>query len=138
MKPVFVDTSALIALGNRKDIFHRQADEVRQELVRNKRTFLTTGLVIAELCNTFSTIKSRPIAIGLVESICESDKWICVNADENLMERGFALFKQMSDKEWGLVDCVSIIVAKQHKVTEIFTTDHHFEQSGFRILLNIA
>lgn len=41
----------------------------------------------------------------------------------------------MSDKDWGLVDCTSIIVAKNLGISEIFTTDHHFEQAGFQILL---
>ena len=41
----------------------------------------------------------------------------------------------MKDKEWGLVDCTSIIVARDMGITEIFTTDHHFEQAGFTILL---
>ena len=34
-----------------------------------------------------------------------------------------------------MVDCTSIVVAKKMKIIEIFTTDHHFEQAGFTILL---
>lgn len=37
----------------------------------------------------------------------------------------------MADKEWGLVDCTSIVLAKEMGIHEIFTTDHHFEQAGF-------
>lgn len=61
--------------------------------------------------------------------------WWCVSTDETLVERGFQKFKQINDKEWGLVDCVSMIVSKDNEITEIFTTDHHFEQAGFKILL---
>lgn len=41
----------------------------------------------------------------------------------------------MMDKEWGLVDCASIHVAKNMGIKDIFSTDHHFEQAGFQILL---
>ncbi len=41
----------------------------------------------------------------------------------------------MEDKGWGLVDCTSIVLAKEMGINEIFTTDHHFEQAGFTILL---
>ena len=42
----------------------------------------------------------------------------------------------MTDKEWGLVDCSSIIVAREREITEVFSTDRHFKQASFTILLN--
>ncbi|QTA83517.1 PIN domain-containing protein [Desulfonema limicola] len=51
------------------------------------------------------------------------------------MTKGFDLYKRMNDKDWGLVDCTSIIVSHNMEISEIFTTDHHFEQAGFSILL---
>jgi predicted nucleic acid-binding protein len=51
------------------------------------------------------------------------------------MLKSFNLFEQMQDKEWGLVDCSSIILSRERKLSTIFTTDKHFEQAGFEILL---
>jgi len=39
------------------------------------------------------------------------------------------------DKEWGLTDCISFVVMKDRKLTDVLTTDHHFEQAGFKSLL---
>jgi hypothetical protein len=39
------------------------------------------------------------------------------------------------DKDWGLTDCISFVVMKDTKMTEALTTDHHFEQAGFKALL---
>jgi predicted nucleic acid-binding protein len=39
------------------------------------------------------------------------------------------------DKWWSLTDCISFIVMQQEGLTEALTTDHHFEQAGFKILL---
>ncbi|MCR4290997.1 MAG: PIN domain-containing protein [Candidatus Scalindua sp.] len=135
MKPVFVDTSALIALGNQRDNFNMQAKSIKRELVKTQRKFITTSLVIVEVCNVFSGLKFRSTAIEIVEGINQSNKWIYIDVDKELMARGFKRFKQMRDKEWGLVDCVSMIVAEEYDSTDIFTNDSHFKQAGFNILL---
>jgi predicted nucleic acid-binding protein len=48
---------------------------------------------------------------------------------------GMELFKKRADKDWSLVDCISMLIAQERRITDIFTTDHHFEQAGFNILL---
>ncbi len=135
MKPIFVDTSALIALGNKRDTFNVQAKNIKQELVKTQRNFITTSLIIVEVCNIFSGLKFRPTAIEIVEGINQSNKWTYIDVGKELMARGFEHFKQMQDKEWGLVDCVSMIVAEEFDSTKIFTNDSHFQQAGFQILL---
>lgn len=135
MKPIFVDTSALIAIGNIRDSFHSQAVRVRNELRQFGRNFVTTNAILLEFGNTFSQVNLRPTAVKMIEAVRSSSKWKCVSTDETLIERGFQKFKQINDKEWGLVDCISMIVSKDNEITEIFTTDHHFEQAGFNILL---
>lgn len=135
MKPVFVDTSALIAIGNRRDAFHWQAVKIRDKLRQSGRNLITTNAILLEFGNAFSVVNLRPSAIKMIEAIRASKKWECINTDDTLLEKGFQKFKQVKDKDWGLVDCISMIVSKDYEITEIFTTDHHFEQAGFRILL---
>jgi predicted nucleic acid-binding protein len=80
-------------------------------------------------------VSLKSSAIKLIEAVRQSKKWKSIFIDEKLLNRGFELYRQMKDKEWGLVDCISITVARDMGITEIFTTDHHFEQAGFTILL---
>ncbi len=135
MKPVFVDTSALIAIGNKRDVFHCQALGIKDDLKRADRDFVITGAVLLEFGNAFSPVSLKPSAIKIIESVRQSGTWKKVSIDEKITDRAFGLYKQMKDKEWGLVDCTSIIVAGDMGITEIFTADHHFEQAGFTILL---
>ncbi len=137
MKKVFVDTAALIAMGEKKDKFHEKALEVRDELKTSQSEFVTTNAVILELAGYFSQSQKRYTAIKLTEVINQSKKWDCIYIDDNLMTLGWDRFKKMSDKDWSLVDCISMIIAEKNGITEIFTTDHHFEQAGFDILLKI-
>lgn len=99
------------------------------------RNFITTNAVLLEFGNAFSQVNLRPTAVKMIEAVRSSSKWECVSTDEALVERGFQKFKQIRDKEWGLIDCISMIVSKDKEITDIFTTDHHFKQAGFKILL---
>ena len=138
MKLVFVDTSALIAIGNKRDFYHRQALDVRANLKTRKTNFVTTNAVLLEFGNAFSPVHLRSTAIQIIEAIRYSIKWNCINVEESLVQRGVEFYKQMNDKEWGLVDCISMIAAKDLEITEIFSADHHFEQAGFELLLKTA
>jgi len=135
MKPVFVDTSALIAMGNKRDQFHHQAIELRNQFIGSKRDHITTSAVLMELGNAFSPIPLRSPAIRLIETIKISRFWQVLPINDDLFDRGLAKFKQMADKDWSLIDCISIIIAEEFRITEIFTNDHHFEQAGFKILM---
>ena len=135
MKAVFIDTSALIAMGNKRDQFHQQAIRLRKQLIRSKKTHITTSAVLMEFGNAFSPIPLRPTAIRLIETIKISRFWKVVTINDDLFDRGLAKFKHITDKNWSLIDCISIIVAEELDISEVFTNDHHFEQAGFKILM---
>lgn len=135
MKPIFVDTSALIALGNKRDSLHQQAVQVNNNLKKDNKNFITSNAVLLEFGNAFSRISLKSVAISLIKAVQNSPKWEYILIDELLFNRAFTLYETRKDKEWGLVDCTSIIVTQEKGITEIFTSDHHFEQAGFTILL---
>jgi predicted nucleic acid-binding protein len=135
MNLIFVDTSALIALGNKKDQFHLQAMKAFKQLVLAKTNFITTNAIIFELTNAFSAVQYKPVAIKQCDMINNSKNWTLITIDEELTKKGMSQFKQMDDKDWSLVDCISMIIAEEIGITKIFSNDHHFEQAGFTILL---
>ena len=135
MGSIFVDTAALIALGNRQDQWHAQAISMSRQLTLAGCRFLTTDAVLLEVGNTFSRVAYKPAALRLIETARESPRWRCVASDRVLVDRGLALFRQMTDKDWSLTDCISVVVAREQGLQQIFTTDHHFTQAGFEILL---
>lgn len=132
---VFVDTSALIAIGNKRDAFHAQAQEVNDQLIQSNSFFVTSSAILLEFGNAFSTVNLKPFSIRLIDAIMQSKKWKSVVVDENIMNDSFDLYKQMIDKDWGFVDCSSIVLAKSLGIQNVFSTDHHFEQAGLNILL---
>lgn len=90
---VFVDTSALIAIGNKRDAFHAQAIEVNDQLVRSNSFFVTSSAILLEFGNAFSTVNLKPVAVRLINAVMQSKKWNSVVIDERIMNKAFDLFK---------------------------------------------
>lgn len=63
------------------------------------------------------------------------DRVSIVPMDQELFDRGVALYGERLDKEWSVTDCISFIVMREQGVTDALTGDHHFEQVGFTALL---
>jgi len=58
-----------------------------------------------------------------------------VEIDKEIYKEAWNLYSSRNDKEWSLTDCTSFIVMNRRRITEAFTSDRHFEQAGFKILL---
>ncbi len=135
MNLIFVDTSALISLGNKRDRYHQEAINIFNSLILSKTFFITSNAVLFELGNTFSAVRYKSIALSIIEMINHSNSWDIITLDKLLMNRGIDKFRIMKDKDWSLVDCISMIIAEEMEITQIFTNDHHFTQAGFNILI---
>jgi predicted nucleic acid-binding protein len=83
MKTVFVDTAALIALGNKQDSFHIMARQKQQVLVKSQTQFISSDFVIAEFCNAFSRVKFRTTAVQMVNSIYQSKAWTIISINDD-------------------------------------------------------
>jgi len=46
---------------------------------------------------------------------------------------GLALYERRPDKQYSLVDCISMNVMRQQGIHEILTHDRHFTQEGFAV-----
>ena len=131
----FLDTSYAIALSSPADDYHNKALVIAKELKASKTPLTTTRAIILEIGNALSKQKYRSKSIQLLSSL-ENDKTVTiVTMSETLYQKAFRLYCQRTDKNWGIVDCISFIVMTDRSITEALTTDIHFQQAGFRALL---
>lgn len=135
MNPVFLDTSGLIAVANSDDQWHDAAEAVWHSLVESGVRLITTSLVLVEPGDGLSRIQYRQLALDIYGRLQSSPRVSIIHATPDHTERGWQLFRHRRDKEWGVTDCVSIVVMRDWGVTEVFSSDHHFEQAGFEVLL---
>jgi predicted nucleic acid-binding protein len=132
---VFLDTAYAIALANAKDQFHSQAVKLANQLRTEKTKLVTTRAVLLEIGNALSSQRFRSAAIQLLSAL-ESDSTVgIVSLTDALYAQAFTLYRTRPDKEWGLVDCISFVVMRERSISSALTTDLHFQQAGYRVLL---
>jgi uncharacterized protein len=132
MNPVFVDTSYYVALFSRADSFHAEAVRMSENFERDR---VVTEFVLLELGNIASRGSGRRFFCDLLRHLRNDPATTIVPASSELFLRGSELFANRPDKEWSLTDCTSFVVMKERGLNDALTTDHHFEQAGFTVLL---
>jgi len=135
MKPVFLDTSGLVAVANADDHWHAVASERWERLRASRRWLVTTSLVLVEVGDTLSKVRQRPLALAIGDRLRASPRVRIVSLTDDLEAEAWTLFRERPDKEWGMTDCVSIRVMRRLGVDEAFSLDHHFTQAGFTPLI---
>jgi predicted nucleic acid-binding protein len=131
----FLDTAFAIALSSSGDDLHRAALALADELETSPTRIVTTRAVLMEIGNALSKQRYRPAAVELLLSLENDPKVEIVPVSGDLYAQAFKLFSERTDKEWGLVDCVSFVVMRERGITDALTSDDHFRQAGFNALM---
>lgn len=131
----FVDTVCWIALLNRQDSLHHRADQVYKNQMRSGCHFLTTSAVLEETANALCEPMFKPAVIRFFHNIENSSRVEIVFVDPVLWSKGWTLYEQRTDKAWSLTDCISLEVMEERGIHDALTSDRHFVQAGFNMLL---
>ena len=129
---VFLDTVYILALTNRRDQYHLQASSLVSQYAGYP--MLVTDAVLLEVGNALAR-SHRQEAVAAIEQFLSSDDVEVVRLTPGLFDQGLTLYKTHQDKTWSLVDCISFVVMREMGITSALTTDRHFEQAGFQVLM---
>jgi len=132
LEDVFADTAFWLALVVRQDAHHARAHAWSRRIGGR---ITTTSAVLLETANALARPTWRAHGVRLINHIRRREDVEIVTIDADLFDRGWELYCDRTDKSWSLVDCVSFLVMRDRNVTTALTTDHHFEQAGFRAVL---
>lgn len=129
---LFLDTSYVLAILNTRDTLHQQALDLASKL---DSQLITTEAILTEIGNALAKPQSRKLAINTLHNLRNDETVKIIPVDTNLFAKALQLYTSRPDKDWGLTDCISFIVMQEYKLIHALTADHHFEQTGFQILL---
>lgn len=132
---IFLDTSFILALENRDDLFHERAKQVDRELMREDCVLLLHWGILLEIGDGYARVDRREKGFRLLDTLRQEDGYRIVPLTDSLLAEAASLYQQRSDKNWGLTDCVSFVLMQREGITESLTADVHFRQAGFKALL---
>jgi len=122
-------------LVDKNDANHAIAREVVTRLMRAGRRLVSTDYVATEAVNLANARGGTSLAIRLLELIEQSAgirlEWIGTER----FETAKAFFRKHGDHGYSFTDSTSFVVMRELRLNEALTTDHHFTEAGFRLLL---
>jgi uncharacterized protein len=131
---VFIDTSFLKALADKKDDFYVQAHQIWDKIREEQLELVTTNFIIDE---TFTLLRVR-CGVDVARELY--DHW-------NKMDYGIKIVRVNSDDErnvWGwfwrnwsklsYTDCTSFAVMNRLGLNLAASFDRHFEEAGFELI----
>lgn len=131
----FVDTSGFYALLVRGDRWHARAVAAVAEAARRRDRFVTTDYILDEAATLLKAGGHGHLLAAFFESI---DSSAALRIEWTTSERFSAtrtLCLRHADKTWSFTDCLSFVIMRALGLKNALTSDTHFAQAGFRVLL---
>lgn len=135
MNAVFVDTHYWIASINPHDQWYQRTLEVEAQLTG--ANLVTTEEVLVETLNFFSSFgpQVRLRVAQVVRRLFEGAEVEVIPQTENSFLKGLEFYEERIDKGYSLTDCISMNTMRERGLIDVLTSDHHFTQEGFNVLL---
>ncbi len=131
---IFMDTSAWVALENKKDIHYKESIVFKDEIKVKQYRLYTSNFVLdetytlllanvgygktVEFANRIRVLKNK----GLLHVIHVTDE---------IEDSAWIIFERFNkDKFWSFTDCTSKVIMELFDISETFSFDRNFEQMG--------
>ena len=130
MREIFADAWFFIALANPFDSHHAAAIRLHARTQR----LVTHDAVLTEVLSHFSKAgaRGRQEAARMARRALR-DLYV-EPVSRELFLLALDLYEARRDKEYSLVDCISMVIMKQRGIDHVLTNDHHFRQEGFTVV----
>lgn len=128
---VFVDTSAFVALENRRDAHHQEAVREYRRLIRAGTFLVTSDYVFDETVTLLKVRAGTEIAARWGERLLASALFDLIVIGRETIERALTLFAGTGDQAFGFTDCASFSIMRARGIPVAFAFDEDFRRFGF-------
>ena len=132
---IFIDTSAWIAIEDKKDINHLKALQFKKQLLDSQKRLITTNYILDETYTLMLLDLEYTRTINFkqkLDDLIDSNLVIVVYVTSDVEKESWEAFERFNkDKTWSFTDCTSKVIMNMFNILEAFTFDRHFEQMNF-------
>lgn len=131
---IFIDTSAILAVLDRKDRFHLSASKFWEEiLIEDEGVFLNSYILLeatALIQRRYGIEILNKFHFGMVPLL--DVEWVDMPKHTEAMELLFSANR----RNLSLVDISAFATMRREGIRRVFTFDQHFAEEGFKVLPN--
>lgn len=129
---IFIDTSAIYALGSLSDQDHALAKQSLKELIEQDNEFVTSNYVLLECISLLQRRKGLNLTRRFIEKIYDNIAVLWISEAQH--KRAWDYWKRIWKRELSLVDCSSFILMQEEGIKEAFAFDRQFAEAGFKLV----
>lgn len=132
---VLADTSALLALADRRDQYHARATSLARRFLGGGGRFVATLLALAELYNHVLYQRGAGEARRVASSLLADPSYEWLDVTGPLVRAALsAWLERFADQRFSLADAVSFEIMRAERLTTAFAFDQDFVTAGFSLL----
>lgn len=135
---VFIDTSAWLRIGLRKEYGYKEAVKLYKEIVTASKLYTST-YVIDEVLTRLITRQIFIEAKRFHERVYIAERnqalnIIRVDAEEEILKKAWHYFEKFREHRISFTDATTIAIIKQEKIDAVFSFDSDFTKIGLQII----
>ena len=135
MKATFIDTSAFVALVDRKDRNHASAKRTLKALAKARTPLITSAYVADEVITLLRMRLGHNIAVQAGEALLASRWCRLLEVDPSTRDSAWHIFVRYDDQTFSFTDCTSFALMRTLESDEAFTFDRNdFAAAGFSVV----
>jgi len=131
---IFVDTWGWLAIGHRKDHFHKEIKAYYQRLRAGNCQIVTSDYVLDETITVLFRRENYEEAIHFMEGIFQAAEIGYLTVDKITAERfasAWQLRKRFKDKpRISFTDITTMVIMQERGIKQLLTKDEHFIHVG--------
>ncbi len=130
---VIVDADAIIAQTNPEDMHHEKASAISQNLIKlNAQVVYPATAVVEAATHMQRVLNSTASAHGTAQLMSGADAQIA-EVNKETLSAALKYFSPKTSKQNTLFDCIVAATAHEYKADAIFSFDHFYVKSGFKL-----
>jgi len=130
----YIDTSALIALSDKRDKNHVNAVKHLKESVKKGTRFVIGKHVLIEYLDGVTKRIGKEKAIYELDKILNSKIVVLELETKKDWIKSLEYFRMYNDQRIDLTDCLSFALMERLELKQVFTFDSDFRIHGFEVL----
>jgi uncharacterized protein len=128
---IFADTSALIAISNKRDQYHAAAIQKLKDLLKTHDTLVLTVHILAETVTRIQRKVSKEQAIAVGQRLMKDPRIEIITPQAGIIQQAWEIYQKYNDQDFSFVDCISFAVMKDLNINRAFEFDDHFRIMKF-------
>jgi len=128
---IIVDTSVIYSIASIDDSDHHKAQEISNQLFKNKRTIIMPEDVFSETLNIIGKKLGREKQLDVAKDLL-SGIFLIIESNEKIRSFAIEKLKKVAGSV-SYTDCAVMAFADEYQTKEIFGFDEVFRKQGYKL-----